>query len=315
MILHTNIKVLFVLTIFLLFSCKKASTQQVLKEPVAEDIQKKQELKKSNEYYALENIFSLSPESNYSCSFSEYESLILELKGDSVLINNNYTDDVYTNIISSKSYFSSNYLLEAYKKRLKEELNIEIPNEIKTIRNKRTYDKNSLLDKYFKEAFFIENDLFFENNGCIIHFKKQQSENGKTVKTSNYEAQIIFPIDEDNIETKKWLDNNRFINYNQILNLPNYKNFLVFVAKNDLSDDTFLSLFVVDSKNKILDSLKIAYVEDSYPESDLRRIVKFKIEKDYKITLNKYKREGYENTFESNQKYEITEKGSFKKIN
>ena len=42
---------------------------------------------------------------------------------------------------------------------------------------------------------------------------------------------------------------------------------------------------------------------------------KFRIERDYKITLNKFVRKDYENIFESNQKYQITEKGTFAKIN
>lgn len=137
----------------------------------------------------------------------------------------------------------------------------------------------------------------------------------KTVNSNNHDTSSFFPIKQDKIESLNWIDDNRFTNYNQTLRLPSYKNFSVFVAKNDLSDDVFFSLFVVNPQNKILDSLKIAYVEDGYPESDSQKIIKFNIEKDYKISLNKYNRDGYKNIFESEQKYEISEKGLLEKIN
>ena len=169
MILHTSkkIKIIPYLLFFAFFSCKKVSS----KENLIIHKEEKEIKKTEKNTWKLEKIFSVSPQSNYSCSSEKYNNLVFGLNSDSVFINNKYTDDVYTNSVASKSYFKQKYLYETYKKRLKEELNIDLPEMLKSIRNKKAYDKTSPLDEYFQDAFFIDKYIFFEDNGCIISFK------------------------------------------------------------------------------------------------------------------------------------------------
>jgi hypothetical protein len=108
----------------------------------------------------------------YVCDATKFKSLIIDISGDSVFISNKYSDNVYRNKISAESFFDHTYLLNSYKKMLKDEFEISLPNKIESIRNKRAYDKDSQLDKYFQDAFFVDNYMFIESDGCVMVFKK-----------------------------------------------------------------------------------------------------------------------------------------------
>lgn len=189
MSLHINYTGNFFLSlvVIIFFSCKKVSSQERFEDKTIEKIEKKQE----HFNWRAINIFSLAPASNYDCTIDKYKNLLFNLKGDSVYINNQYSDDVYTVELSPKSYFERDYLFNTYKKRLKEELNINFPDIIKTIRNKKVYDKESLLDHYFQDAFFIGEYMFVEDNGCVIYFKKDSVGISKTEINSNSEGNFI----------------------------------------------------------------------------------------------------------------------------
>lgn len=186
MSLHINYTRNFFLSLVVLifFSCKKVSSQERFEDKTTEKIEKKQE----HFNWRAVNTFSLAPASNYDCTTDKYKNLLFNLKGDSVYINNKYSDDVYTVELSPKSYFERDYLFKTYKKRLKEELNINFPDIIKTIRNKKVYDKESLLDHYFQDAFFIGEYMFVEDNGCVIYFKKDSVGISKTEINNNSEG-------------------------------------------------------------------------------------------------------------------------------
>ncbi|KFF73312.1 hypothetical protein HX13_21375 [Chryseobacterium sp. P1-3] len=76
-------------------------------------------------------------------------------------------------------------------------------------------------------------------------------------------------------------------NYNSKLSLEKYGDINITLAKNDNSDDVFYTLFTIGKNGKIIDSLKVGYADDGYPESDKRELTTFSIDKNYAIILKK----------------------------
>lgn len=111
----------------------------------------------------------------YTCDSKMYESFKISILKDSIFIDGIYTDDVYRGIIKTEKYFPQKYLFKVYKTILLEKFNLKLPSSIENIRNKRVYDKKSKLDNYFQDAFFIDNFMFFEKNGCLYCFKKNET--------------------------------------------------------------------------------------------------------------------------------------------
>ncbi|MFC6269746.1 hypothetical protein [Frigoriflavimonas asaccharolytica] len=189
--------------ILLLFSCDKISSQKQKDQKEIKIEGKKNIEKKDAKNWKFFKVFSLSPESNYICENEKYKNFSFNLIGDSVYVDSKYTDDVYITELTPKSYFEKKYLLETYKKRLNEELNLSFPFKIKTIRNKKAYDKSSKLDEYFQDAFFIHNYLFIEDNGCIYTYIKN-GENSDLTNSLVKKANGIIYKKKININTVKY---------------------------------------------------------------------------------------------------------------
>lgn len=210
---------------------------------------------------------SLSANS-YLCDDYNYNSLKFDIDNDSVFINNKYTDDVYTSSIKSEDYFKYKYLYEKYKKILMQEFNIDIPKRIKTIRNKRVYDKNSELDKYFQDAFFIDNYVFFEKEGCVMCFKKVE-ENKAILESCIDEINFLLPYNKthviENITYKilkcrpigieKFLCGNETIRY---ILLPKINNVNLILIPMDCGDSPYRFYLLAIKNNKVISNL---YVE------------------------------------------------------
>lgn len=169
-------KVAVCLVLLCLFSCKKENPQKhIIKEEKKTETAHISTKIKNRDNWIFYKVVPLS-EGEYVCDVEKFKSLRIDFSGDSVFISNKYCDDVYRNTILSESFFEHKYLLYAYKRVLKDGFDVILPKKIECIRNKKVYDKNSELDKYFEDAFFVDNYMFVENDGCVIAFVKE-SEN------------------------------------------------------------------------------------------------------------------------------------------
>lgn len=133
-------------------------------------------------------------------------------------------------------------------------------------------------------------------------------------KVSNYVIKDIFPITNNTTDRLKWEESSEFSNYNAVSELPKYKDLFVFLAKNDLGDDEFYTLFTKSLEDKTIDSLKVNYVEYGYPENNKRIITEFTINPDYQINLKKFERKEFNNIFINSCNYAISRDGKFVKI-
>lgn len=134
----------------------------------------------------------------YSCESKKYENLKFSMSKDSVFINGIYTDNVYRGVIKSENYFSQKYLYNVYKNILPEKFNVKLPQSIENIRNKRANEKDSKLDAFFQDAFFVDDLMFFEKSGCIYCFKK---ENKKIIQSKN----ILLPVSKKEMLNENYI--------------------------------------------------------------------------------------------------------------
>lgn len=173
-------------------------------------------------------------------------------------------------------------------------------------------------DKGKVEISFIDNNtinwkiisspkgLFYAPDNCNLNRKD-------ATNISSIKDKAILPLKNSNVEDLKWEESQKFINYNLTYNLPKYKNFSVVLAKNDMGDDVFYTVFTLNGNNQMVDSLKISYVEDGYPENDKRQITEFIINPDYHITLNKFEKKDYDKIPLESFRYNISDAGKFVK--
>ncbi len=169
---NSYFKVVVGLVLLSFFSCKQDKNKgEAVKEKKAVIVDDSVIGKVRNNWIFYKSVPLAKGE--YVCDVKKFKSLKIDISADSVFISNKYTDNVYRDKISSESFFDHAYLLNSYKKLLKNEFGIILPNNIEAIRNKRVYDKNSELDKYFQDAFFVDNLMVVENEGCVVVFKKK----------------------------------------------------------------------------------------------------------------------------------------------
>ncbi len=187
MIPHIRIKGIIILLITIsTFSCKKNvnannynPTEKKVKVNEVSVIRKNIDKNKIKEggnvdrlNYSFEKVVPLS--NSYTCFSENYKNFNFSISGDSIFIDGIYTDDVYNGLIKSELYFSQRYLYNLYKNILPKHFNLNLPDSLENIRNKRAYQKESKLDAFFQDAFFINNYMFFEKDGCLYCFKKKE---------------------------------------------------------------------------------------------------------------------------------------------
>ncbi|NRS89908.1 hypothetical protein HNQ02_002842 [Flavobacterium sp. 7E] len=143
--------------------------------------------------YLFEKVVPLSD--SYICSSDKYDKLVFSISGDSIFIDGSYTDDVYKGLIKSELYFPQKYLYKLYKNILPKYFNLNLPDTLENIRNKRAYQKESKLNAFFQDAFFINNYMFFENEGCLYCYKKKE-------KNKNL---VVLPISKEEISNSNYL--------------------------------------------------------------------------------------------------------------
>ena len=106
------------------------------------------------------------------CDAKKYVELSIRIQNDSVFLFDAYTDKVSTGKVKSKDFFKEKYLFDFYKSMLKKELKVDLGETIDYARNTRAYSKDSKLDAYFRDAFFIAQFMVIESNGCVYIYKK-----------------------------------------------------------------------------------------------------------------------------------------------
>ncbi|WP_128572533.1 hypothetical protein [Chryseobacterium sp. P1-3] len=107
------------------------------------------------------------------------------------------------------------------------------------------------------------------------------------LKLNNHSKQVSLPVQQEDLDKFEWETDNSLGNYNSKLSLEKYGDINITLAKNDNSDDVFYTLFTIGKNGKIIDSLKVGYADDGYPESDKRELTTFSIDKNYAIILKK----------------------------
>jgi len=117
-------------------------------------------------------IVATGTKSNTACDDKKYGDLNIRIQNDSVFLFDTYTDKVSTGEVKSKDFFKEKYLYDFYKKMLADEVKIKLAETIKYARNTRAYSKDSKLDAYFRDAFFIDQFMFIESKGCVYIYKK-----------------------------------------------------------------------------------------------------------------------------------------------
>lgn len=255
-----------------IIGCKKVSSPETVKTTSERKI--KNEIRDT---WKFEKIFSLSPQSNYPCESRKYEDFKFSLSQDSVFINDKYTDNVYISFILPKSYFDGNYLYEAYTKRLKEELNIDFPLKIKSIRNKKADDKTSLLDKYFQDAFFVGEYMFFEENGCIICLKKETTQPNSTKLSKSISKNDLLDSKIPVVGKRIVIDDNEASTVYKIADN-------IFIAWFDGDNERWY--LVTYQGDKLFSYLLIGKSETvETKDGTTDNYIDFKIDKDLKITL------------------------------
>ncbi|AZA81932.1 hypothetical protein C1637_24715 [Chryseobacterium lactis] len=133
------------------------------------------------------------------------------------------------------------------------------------------------------------------------------------LKLNNHTKQVSLPIQQEGLDKFEWENTNSLANYNSRLSLEKYGSFNIILAKNDNTDDVFYTLFTMDSKGKTIDSLKVSYADNGYPESNKREITTFSIGKNYSIVLKKFDRVDNNNVLKNTQEYSISNNGLFLK--
>ena len=108
----------------------------------------------------------------FTCDDLKYKDFKFSILGDSVFIDGAYTDNIYRQTNKAEEVFKPKYELDLYKRFLPKNFNVKLPATLENIKNKNAYKKDSKLDVYFQDAFFIDQYLFFNNNGCLYCYKK-----------------------------------------------------------------------------------------------------------------------------------------------
>lgn len=317
MILHTKImRLIYLFTLLLLFSCKKSNSSAIVEKKVIE-IQKKEIIQERDNWLFYRTI-SLSP--SYSCTDAKLRLFQIDVSNDSIYINNKYTDDVYTKMISPENYFEHKYLYESYIKILKKEFNLDFPKKILTIRNKKVYDKNSELDKYFQDAFFINEYMFYEKDGCIVCLKKKSKNNICFEKNSqSFPYYKKHPIENikyeilqcDIIGAKEFSCSGEALRY---ISLPNYNNINLIMVPQDCGDNPYRFFLLTIKDNKIISNL---YVEGELTDPEIienAELTNFMIDQNHIINVNTKIVIDKKVQSEEIQKYKIDEEGKIIKL-
>ncbi|KIA85474.1 hypothetical protein [Kaistella jeonii] len=293
-------KLLLILVIYISISCKEntSNNNKDFKSTSIDSVNaKKAEINSVNEAigsnytkntkdkWIFENVESIW-ESTKCKNIDQYTSVDFYFSNDSVFINNVYTDDIFNGEIESDILYKKHGLTKEF---ILKKFNLDTPEKIEYIRNKKAFDKSSKLDLYFQDAFFIDKYLLFEKDGCVYKFKNKLFEKKYNHPTLN------FPISSKEIEKiePSKLQNKIFSDYNcgtesRGYYLKRINEYDIFILINDCGDFPYKDLISVKG-NQIIS--KILIESDSWDiekdEKNIRdeTILKFKISNPFDITI------------------------------
>ena len=216
-----HIKIIILAIVFFNFSCKNANenlskthvntTNLNIPETITEINPSTIEISNNNKNNnKLEKwVFNkAAPFSDlFTCDELKYKDFNFSISGDSVFIDGVYTDDLYRQTNKVEEVLKPKNELDLYKNFLPKNFNVKLPATLENIKNKKAYQKGSKLDAYFQDAFFIDQYLFFNNNGCLYCFKKENKESDavKSITLPITKRQLIdpdnqIPINKSNIK-------------------------------------------------------------------------------------------------------------------
>ena len=195
---NTSLKtILTVVAAFALMSCKEPAEKVEIKDSVitdttviATDEQKSEQTAAIDSkpqwiYYKAVPITAEGSSSTFNCNDAKYSALNIKFAGDSVYIGNKYTDDVYRTNIKAKSFFDKQYMYDFYKQMLQKEFGLKLEDTFESVRNKKAQQKESPLDAYFTDAFFIKDYMFAESGGCVYVYRKNPAYKSGSTTTSS----------------------------------------------------------------------------------------------------------------------------------
>lgn len=228
-------------------------------------------------------------------------------------------------MVKSKHFFKDKYPLEIYKNLLKNEFSLSISDSLSYIRNKKAYNKSSELNNYFQDAFFIENYMFFEDNGCVVCFTKDNIKSALT-KSCFKKSNTAFPYNKkhpindikyeilecDIIGIKDFLCGDEKLRY---ISLPAVKNIDIIIVPMDCGDSPYRFYLLSIHANKVISNL---YVEGELydPESQGNvEVTSFGIDKNYVIQVSTKKNIDNKLQYEEIKKYQINKYGEISSIN
>lgn len=204
-----HIKIIILSIVFFNFSCKNTNenlsktrvntTDLNIPDTITEKNPSKIEISNNNKNNnKLEKwVFNkAAPFSDlFTCDDLKYKDFNFSISGDSVFIDGVYTDDVYRQTNKVEEVLKPKNELDLYRTFLPKNFNVKLPATLENIKNKKAYQKGSKLDAYFQDAFFIDQYLFFNNNGCLYCFKKenQGSDAVKSIILPITKSQLIDP--------------------------------------------------------------------------------------------------------------------------
>ncbi len=251
MIRHTKL-VLLLSIIVIVFSCKKEQNNKhklpTNSNVIFSDIKPNSGLNNTYQYFT-----SFKIKNNYDSSdknitdkfrnltFNFINDTIVKVKGQEAL---------YRNTILAKKYFGHEYLYKFYSNCLHDKLDIDLPQNIESVRNKNLHSKQSILYDLFKEGFFVKEKFIFEYDGNIIIFQNQEI----VIKT-NKKTVITLPFSEEDFEYSQksypYISKNKYKKIQNLIITQNPENSeidRIIQINNKMDFDTYV--YFLNSTNK-----------------------------------------------------------------
>ncbi len=278
------------LTLMFTVSCKE-NKKQIDKINKQDVVIAKQENTTYN--WRFLNAFSLDNSTN------EILNLKFKIIKDSIFIKNIGKEALYKGEINSKKYFNRIYDYEYLKRFLSDKFNIKIKNTLIYLRNKNAHKKESILKKYFDDAFIIDNLLFIVNDEDFVVFEKMNVKSiNKDTITSNYKInnlpisynyannfmQIQLPI--------AWVSLKPNVSFEDtfIALLPKVKEYQPVILTGMYSaGNSEEFLVILNSENKETSRIKLYYNDAPDGNVENYSYSTYQIEKNYTIKITVYK--------------------------
>jgi hypothetical protein len=262
--------------------------------------------------WVFNKVVSLSD--SYTCNnIDKYQKFRFNISNDSVYIENEYTDDVFSGEIKSEILLKKHGVSKEF---ILKEFNLNTPQTIKYVRNKKANQSDlSKLDSFFEDAFYIDENILFEKDGCVYCYKKNRNNILISKNSSDcYSKTKItnLPITKDILNGNNvWnqLDCNiEGIDTKDYLRLPDANGIMVLIIGNFNFDDYTYTLVTLND-SKVITKKDIGFAEGGGDGNTVIKFTEFEISKDYVFNLNTKTRKGDDFKTIKQEKFKIDENG------